>query len=64
MQQPFDCIKFVPFVQHFVVGFQGFTPSDEIKTLIQEYHVGNVILMKRNVQSMCFLRCALIPSED
>ncbi|KJA13529.1 glycoside hydrolase family 3 protein [Hypholoma sublateritium FD-334 SS-4] len=37
--------------QHFVVGFHGFTPSDDIKTLIREYHVGNVILMKRNIQS-------------
>ncbi|KAG6837787.1 hypothetical protein H0H93_001714 [Arthromyces matolae] len=36
--------------QHFVCGFHGYHPSDEIKTLIRDYYLGNVILMKRNVQ--------------
>ncbi|KAJ7090595.1 glycoside hydrolase family 3 protein [Mycena crocata] len=35
--------------QHFVVGFHGHAISPDIKALIQEYYVGNVILMKRNV---------------
>ncbi|KDR74104.1 hypothetical protein GALMADRAFT_141839 [Galerina marginata CBS 339.88] len=37
--------------QHFVFGFHGFEASTNIKTLIQEYHVGNIILMKRNIQN-------------
>ncbi|KAH9477033.1 Beta-hexosaminidase [Psilocybe cubensis] len=37
--------------QHFVLGFHGYDVSDDIKTLIQKYYIGNVILMKRNVQS-------------
>ncbi|KAF7356842.1 Glycoside hydrolase family 3 protein [Mycena venus] len=35
--------------QHFVFGFHGQTISPDIKTLIQEYYIGSVILMKRNV---------------
>ncbi|KAJ7355555.1 glycoside hydrolase family 3 protein [Mycena albidolilacea] len=35
--------------QHFVFGFHGQSVSADIKTLIQEYYIGNVILMKRNV---------------
>ncbi|KAG6845149.1 hypothetical protein H0H87_012945 [Tephrocybe sp. NHM501043] len=36
--------------QHFVFGFHGHEVSDDIKTLIRDYHLGSVILMKRNVQ--------------
>ncbi|KAG5651829.1 hypothetical protein H0H81_007261 [Sphagnurus paluster] len=36
--------------QHFVFGFHGHEVSDEIRTLIREYYVGSVILMKRNVR--------------
>ncbi|KAG6908037.1 hypothetical protein DXG01_006399 [Tephrocybe rancida] len=36
--------------QHFVFGFHGHEVSDDIKTLIQDYHLGSVILMKRNIQ--------------
>ncbi|KAF7370838.1 Glycoside hydrolase family 3 protein [Mycena sanguinolenta] len=35
--------------QHFVFGFHGESVSADIKTLIQEYYIGSVILMKRNV---------------
>ncbi|KAJ6610465.1 glycoside hydrolase superfamily [Mycena sp. CBHHK59/15] len=35
--------------QHFVFGFHGQTISPDIKALIQEYYIGSVILMKRNV---------------
>ncbi|OCH91328.1 glycoside hydrolase [Obba rivulosa] len=38
--------------QHFVFGFHGYTASDDIKTLIRDYYLGNVILMKRNVQNI------------
>lgn len=31
-------------------GFYGTTPSREIRTLIQEYYLGNVILFKRNIK--------------
>jgi beta-glucosidase-like glycosyl hydrolase len=42
--------------QHFVLGFHGQTISQDIKTLITEYHLGNVILMKRNVVSAARVR--------
>ncbi|KAF8869716.1 hypothetical protein CPB84DRAFT_1803602 [Gymnopilus junonius] len=42
-------------MQHFVFGFHGFEVSDNIRTLIKEYYVGNVILMKRNIQSTSLL---------
>ncbi|KAI8972552.1 glycoside hydrolase [Trametes punicea] len=38
--------------QHFVFGFHGHEVSDDIKTLIKDYHLGNIILMKRNVKSI------------
>ncbi|KAG2145556.1 glycoside hydrolase superfamily [Suillus cothurnatus] len=38
--------------QHFVFGFHGYQVSDDAKELITKYHVGNIILMKRNVQSV------------
>ncbi|KAJ7050545.1 glycoside hydrolase family 3 protein [Mycena amicta] len=34
---------------HFVLGFHGETVSPEIKSLIQDYKIGAVILFKRNV---------------
>ncbi|KAF8438655.1 hypothetical protein L210DRAFT_3646904 [Boletus edulis BED1] len=38
--------------QHFVFGFHGHEVSEDAKTLIRDYHVGNIILMKRNVTSI------------
>ncbi|KAH0834019.1 hypothetical protein J3R83DRAFT_11255 [Lanmaoa asiatica] len=38
--------------QHFVFGFHGHEISEDAKTLIRDYHVGNIILMRRNVQSI------------
>ncbi|KZT55252.1 glycoside hydrolase family 3 protein [Calocera cornea HHB12733] len=38
--------------QHFVVGFHGFKPSEDIKTLISDYYLGNIILMKRNIKDV------------
>ncbi|KAH9948468.1 glycoside hydrolase [Amylocystis lapponica] len=38
--------------QHFVFGFHGHEVSADIRTLIRDYYLGNVILMKRNVQSI------------
>ncbi|KAI0314484.1 hypothetical protein OF83DRAFT_1136696 [Amylostereum chailletii] len=37
--------------QHFVFGFHGHEVSPEIELLIRKYYLGNVILMKRNVQN-------------
>ncbi|KAF9529033.1 glycoside hydrolase superfamily [Crepidotus variabilis] len=37
--------------QHLVVGFHGTDVSSDIKTLIQDYFVGSVILMKRNIKN-------------
>ncbi|KAH8922504.1 glycoside hydrolase family 3 protein [Atractiella rhizophila] len=42
--------------QHFVLGFHGQEVSEDIKVLIREYHVGNVILMKRNVKDAVHIR--------
>ncbi|KAI0744718.1 glycoside hydrolase [Earliella scabrosa] len=38
--------------QHFVFGFHGHEVSDNIRTLIKEYYLGNVILFKRNVKTI------------
>ncbi|KAH7924446.1 glycoside hydrolase family 3 protein [Leucogyrophana mollusca] len=38
--------------QHFVFGFHGHEISEDARTLIRDYHVGHIILMKRNVQSV------------
>src|SRR5437588_12242123 len=35
--------------QLFVVGFWGTTPSPEIIDLIQNYHIGGIILFSRNI---------------
>ncbi len=37
--------------QLFMVGFEGTSPSKEIKKLIQDYHIGGVILFSRNIES-------------
>jgi beta-N-acetylhexosaminidase len=39
------------YYQLFIVGFHGHVPSEDIKTLIQTYKVGAVILFLRNVAS-------------
>jgi beta-N-acetylhexosaminidase len=35
--------------QMLVVGFDGLTPNNEIRTLITKYHVGHVVLFVRNI---------------
>ncbi len=35
--------------QMFIVGFKGTTTENEIKTMIQKYHVGGIILFRNNV---------------
>lgn len=37
--------------QLFLVGFDGYSPSDNLKKFIQEFHLGGVIYFKKNVQS-------------
>jgi beta-N-acetylhexosaminidase len=36
--------------QIFIVGFNGTRPNDDIQRLIEEYHIGGVILFERNIQ--------------
>ncbi len=37
--------------QLLMAGFEGISPSKEIKRLITEYHIGGVILFSRNIES-------------
>lgn len=37
--------------QMFIVGFKGYAPNDSIKSMIQDYHVGGVILFGNNVKN-------------
>ena len=37
--------------QVLAIGFYGLMPSSETIDLIQKYHVGSIILFKRNIQS-------------
>ncbi len=37
--------------QLLMAGFEGTTPSKEIKNLIKSYHIGGVILFSRNIES-------------
>lgn len=36
--------------QIMICGFDGTTPSEKIQALIRDYHLGNVILFKRNIE--------------
>lgn len=38
--------------QHFVFGFHGHEITEDVRKLIQEYYVGNIILMKRNIRDI------------
>ncbi|KIY66736.1 glycoside hydrolase family 3 protein [Cylindrobasidium torrendii FP15055 ss-10] len=42
--------------QHFVLGFDGLEVTADIRMLIQQHHLGSVILMKRNVQDATQVR--------
>ncbi|TDL21141.1 glycoside hydrolase [Rickenella mellea] len=42
--------------QHFVVGFHGHELSGEVISLIRDYYVGSIIIMKRNVKTIEQLR--------
>lgn len=37
--------------QMLIVGFDGTMPNDHIRRMIEEYHIGGINLLKRNVQS-------------
>lgn len=37
--------------QLFICGFHSLTPDEQIKTLIEEYHLGGVVYFRRNVDS-------------
>jgi Glycosyl hydrolase family 3 N terminal domain len=36
--------------QLFMVGFEGTTVNDQIKSLIEDYHVGSVLLTAKNLK--------------
>ncbi|KDQ24077.1 glycoside hydrolase family 3 protein [Pleurotus ostreatus PC15] len=36
--------------QHFVFGFIGTDLDEDLRRLIRDYHVGHLILMKRNIR--------------
>ena len=38
--------------QLIMAGFEGLTPSPEIKEMITRHHLGGVILFKRNIESL------------
>lgn len=38
--------------QLLIIGFDGYDYNDHIKTMIEEYHVGNVILFTRNIKNL------------
>ncbi|KAH8822776.1 glycoside hydrolase family 3 protein [Flagelloscypha sp. PMI_526] len=46
--------------QHFIVGFHGLEASEDIKTLIRDYHVGHIILMRRNMTSVTQTRSLIL----
>ncbi|KAI5116843.1 hypothetical protein M0805_006075 [Coniferiporia weirii] len=37
--------------QHFVFGFHGYEPSEDVVRLIRDYHVGSIIIFKRNIKA-------------
>ena len=45
--------------QHFVLGFTGFEITAEVTELIRDYHVGSIIIMKRNVRDIPHLRALI-----
>ncbi len=38
--------------QMFICGFHSLVPDDQIRTLIQEYHLGGVIYFRRNIDEL------------
>ncbi len=36
---------------HLLVGFRGITPEEELKSLIDDFHIGGIVLFRRNVES-------------
>jgi hypothetical protein len=52
------------FCQHFVFGFHGYDVSEDVKSLITRYFVGNIILMKRNVRGTITLLVYQVYSDE
>ncbi|KAJ5095433.1 hypothetical protein NUU61_004789 [Penicillium alfredii] len=50
--------------QLFAVGFHGFTPSPEIKTLIHDYHIGGIVLFSRNFQDAAQLQALTLALQQ
>ena len=39
----------------FLIGFQGLTVSAEIRHLIEQYYIGNIIFARRNITGKTFV---------
>lgn len=49
---------------HLMAGFQGTTLEEELKFLIRDFHVGGVVIFKRNVESPEQLRALLEEAQQ
>lgn len=45
--------------QLFLMGFDGITVNDQIKSLIEDYHVGSILLTGKNLKCAFDLGCHL-----
>ena len=45
--------------QLFLMGFDGTTVNDQIKSLIEDYHVGSILLTAKNLKCAFDLGCHL-----
>ncbi|KAJ5167990.1 uncharacterized protein N7482_003584 [Penicillium canariense] len=50
--------------QLFAVGFHGYAPSPELKTLIHDYHVGGIVLFSRNFQTASQLQTLILALQN
>lgn len=39
--------------QLFMMGFEGTEISDQVRTLIEQYHVGSILLTAKNLKCWC-----------
>ena len=47
-----------------MVGFRGATLEEELKSLIRDFHIGGVVIFKRNVQSPEQLQALLAEAQE
>lgn len=49
---------------HLLVGFQGLTFGEELKSLVSEYAIGGIVLFKRNIESPDQLRALIDEAQE